>query len=96
MGERTIARSDAKLIAEAVSECADKALVWKERALSAEAILAHFVDWIDKADAPDDDAQYLNGEHPEQRAKGRDGWDDIREIAEDARTHLKGDTAHVR
>lgn len=93
MGERTIARTNAKLIAEAVSECAEKALAWKERALTAEAILAHFVDWVDKADAPDDDAQYLNGEHPEQRAVDRDGWDDIREIADNARARLNGGAA---
>lgn len=84
MTERAIARKDARLIADAASECADKALAWKDRALRAEALLARFCDWVDRADAPDDDAAYLNGEHPEQRAADRDGWSDIRDIRREA------------
>ncbi|OAN56911.1 hypothetical protein [Sphingobium sp. TCM1] len=86
MGKGTVSRSDARQIAEAASECADKALVWRDRALKAEALLARFVSWVDRADAPGDDAQYLNGEHPDQRAADRDGWDDLRDLVAEARS----------
>ena len=85
MSERTIPRKGARLIADAASELADKGLAWKARALKAEALLARFVDWVDRADAPNDDLAYLNGEYPEQRAADRDGWDDIRDLAAEAR-----------
>ena len=85
MTERTVTRKDARLIADAASDCADKGLAWKARALKSEALLARFVEWVDRADAPNDDAAYLNGEHPEQRAMDRDGWDDIRDLAAEAR-----------
>ena len=84
MADRTVSRSDARTIAEAASDCADKALAWKQRALRAESLLARFCEWVDRADAPNDDAQYLNGEHPEQRAADRNGWDDIRDLRQEA------------
>ncbi|MEJ7933463.1 hypothetical protein WG907_04225 [Sphingobium sp. AN558] len=51
-------------------------------------VLHRFTQWLERADDPADDASYLNGEHAEQRATGRNGWDDIREIAADARVLL--------
>lgn len=39
---RNWTRADAKLIAEAASTCADRALFWKERALAAEEALRKF------------------------------------------------------
>jgi hypothetical protein len=37
MSERTVSRADARIIAEAAVDLADKALLWKERARKAEA-----------------------------------------------------------
>lgn len=42
MGERAIPVSDAKLIAEAACDLADKAALWKARALAAEEALSKF------------------------------------------------------
>jgi len=89
MDERTISRSDARLIAEAASDCADSALAWKDRALRAEGLLARFCQWVDRADDPADDCAYLNGCHPDQRASDRDGWDDIRDLRREVALHPK-------
>ena len=83
MRERTVSRADARMIAETAADLADRALAWK-------AIVERFVEWVDRADKLDDDAAYLNGEHPEQRAADRNGWDDVRDIASEARQLLKG------
>lgn len=40
MSEKLVKRSDAKLIAEAAADCADKALCWKQRCLAAEEALS--------------------------------------------------------
>lgn len=65
----------------------------EDRAKAAEAMVARFVEWLDRADRVDDDAAYLNGEHPEQRAADRNGWDDVRDIGDDARKMLKRSAA---
>jgi hypothetical protein len=40
MSERTVSRADARIIAEAAVDLADRAQIWKSRALKAEAALA--------------------------------------------------------
>ncbi len=47
-------------------------------------LLTRFVAWVARVDALDDDLRYLNGQHPDQMATERDGWDDLRDIAADA------------
>lgn len=85
MTGRMVPRAHARDIAELCCDVSDKAHQWKDRAKAAESILARFIEWLDRADDEQDDASYLNGEHPEQREADRNGWDDVRDIGADAR-----------